>query len=177
MEPLTPEEFTPAMNCREAQLQICAERDNASTLRPGPELDVHLAHCDACRRVRDELAAALAGWRAETLNVALPSVDREWHAVRRQIRGGAASGAEFGSRPRRNLFAWIAVPLGAAAAVAVAFFVSPPSPSAQSRASVEHIARVNSVEAPGNDASTMVLVDDKSGWLFVWATDANPKRG
>jgi hypothetical protein len=32
-------------------------------------------------------------------------------------------------------------------------------------------SRADSIEVPGSNASTMVYVDDKSGWLFVWASD------
>jgi hypothetical protein len=33
------------------------------------------------------------------------------------------------------------------------------------------------VQVSGRDASTTVYVDDKSGWLIVWASDSAPKRG
>jgi len=95
--------------------------------------------------------------------------------VRRRIRGGAEAGAARITRPRRKLLAWVAVPLSAAAAVALAFFISPQtSPKIES---VEHVARANSVEIPAENATTMVFVDEKSGWLFVWASDANPQQG
>ena len=163
------------MNCREAQPQIYAERDGALDNTQRAALDGHLAQCDACRRIREELTAALTVWRTEALNVTVPDAEREWHAVRRRIRGGAESGAGRTSRSRRNLFAWLVIPLGAAA---VALLVAPQTPPATQPAAVTtHIARANSVEAPGNSASTMVFVDDKSGWLIVWASDANPHRG
>jgi anti-sigma factor RsiW len=167
------------MNCREAQPQIFAERDGALDTVQRAALEGHLATCDACRRTRADFTAALTAWRVEVHTVVVPDAEREWHAVRRRIRGGAETGAERVLRPRRNLFTWIAVPLGAAAAVAVALFVSPQTGSTVHPAvqSGSHVARVNSVDVPGNNATTMIFVDDKSGWLFVCASDAAPKRG
>jgi hypothetical protein len=167
------------MNCREAQSQIFAERDDALDNTRRAALDGHLAQCDDCRRISADLTAALAAWRTEVSQVTVPNAEREWHAVRRQIRGGAEAGAARVARPRRNLFTWIGVPLGAAAALALGLFVlSPTSPPVESGThSAAHIARANSVEVPANNATTMIVVDDKSGWTFVWASDAAPKRG
>ena len=39
------------------------------------------------------------------------------------------------------------------------------------------VARADFVEAPGAKASTMVYVDDKSGWLFVVASDETRQSG
>ena len=167
------------MNCREAQPQIFAERDGTLNDVQRAELNGHLAQCDSCRRVRDDLSAALVTWRIEATQVSVPDAEREWHAVRRQIRGGVQAGATGNVRSRRNLFTWIAVPLGAAAALAVALFVSPQVTSTRPVDASPRVqaARANSVDAPGNNASTMVFVDDKSGWLIVWASDAQPKQG
>jgi hypothetical protein len=167
------------MNCREAQPQIYAERDGALDSVQRAALDGHLAHCEACRRIRDDLTSALTAWRTEALNVTVPDAEREWHAVRRRIRGGSESGAAPTSGRRRTFSAWLALPLGAAAAVAFALLVVPDTaPStAESATAIAHIGRANSVEAPGNNASTTVFVDEKSGWLIVWASDADPKQG
>lgn len=156
------------MNCREAQLRVLAERDGALDETSRAALAGHLADCAGCRRVRDDLTAAVNAWRTDVAEVVVPDVEREWYAVRRRMRGGE-TGAPRPVRSRRSLFAWIALPLGAAAAAALALFISPgprfdPAP----------IAHVDSVEAPGNNASTLVFVDDKSGWLIVWASDATP---
>jgi hypothetical protein len=164
------------MNCREAQPQIFAERDGALDTVQRAALDGHLAQCDACRRVRENLASAVSAWRIEAVNVRVPDAEREWQAVRRRIRGGAESSAERTARPRRNVFAWIALPLGAAAALAVTFFVIR-NPSGAGADVPVHLARTNSVDIPGGNATTMVFVDEKSGWLFVLASDTNPKQG
>ena len=162
------------MNCREAQSQIFAERDGALETTQRAALDSHLAQCDGCRQTREELTAALITWRTAVSHVTVPNAEREWQAVRRRIRGGMEPGAERASRPRRNLLAWIALPLGGVAAVALALLVSP-----QDRPTVQASAPVppNSVEVAGDDATTMVFVDEKSGWLFVLASDANPRQG
>lgn len=167
------------MNCREAQSQLFAERDGALDNNQRAALDGHLAQCDDCRRTRENLTAVFIAWQVKSNRAPLPNIEREWHAVRRRIRGGVEAGATRGTHQPRNLFAWIGVPLGAAAAVALAFFVSPQLTStspAPARGSGQ-IAQANSVDVPGNNAATMVFVDDKSGWLFVWASDAAPKQG
>jgi hypothetical protein len=55
--------------------------------------------------------------------------------------------------------------------------VALPRPNSRVVASTEPSVRADFVEAPGRNASTMVIVDDKSGWLIVWASDASPKEG
>jgi hypothetical protein len=166
------------MNCREAQSQIFAERDGALDNAQRAALDGHIAHCGDCQRMREDFTAALASWRNEASHVAVPNVEREWHAVRRRIRGGSDSGAERVEHPRRNLFTRFALPLGAAAAAAVAFFVTlqPSSTGVAGTHPEPKIARANSVDVPANDATTVIMVDDKSGWLFVWAS-ADSKQG
>src|SRR5688500_2627647 len=112
------------MNCREAQSRIFAERDGALNNSQRAALEEHVARCGDCQRIRDDLTTVFVTWRNDVNRAAVPNPDREWHAVRRRIRGGAEPGTAQVSRPRRNLFAWLALPLGAAAAVAVALFVS-----------------------------------------------------
>ena len=167
------------MNCREAQSHLFTARDSALENDLRAALDGHFASCDGCRRMRDDLTAALTVWRAGTHQATLPDAEREWHAVRRRIRGGEEAGAARATRPRRNLFTLLAVPLGAAAAVALALFVSPTSTSTipgHDHAGA-NIARAHPVEVSGSQAPSMVFVDDKSGWTFVWANEAAPKRG
>jgi len=169
------------MNCREAQSQLYADGARAPTETSRAALAAHLEGCAGCRRIRDDLAAALTTWRTGTVALAVPDAEREWHAVRRRIRGGdAAPLADTGRR--RSRLAWLTLPLGAAAAAAIAIFISLPAEKPQPAAAVSvsvpaHTARADFVEAPGNNASTMVFVDDQSGWLIVWASDAVPKQG
>ena len=167
------------MNCREAQDQIFAERDSAPDQDRRAALEGHVASCADCRRIRAHLAAIFISWREETEAVTLPDAAREWHAVRRRIRGGTAAGAEVTVARRRNLISWIAVPVGAAAALALAVYVSPPKTQTSSPRghAATQIATAESIDVPSENASTMVFVDDKSGWLIVWANDAKPKTG
>ena len=166
------------MNCREAQNQIFAERDGAPDDTRRAALAGHVAECPRCRKIRDDLAAAFIQWRTEVEKTPVPDADREWYAVRRRIRGGVEAGAEVIVRPRRNLLTWIAIPVGAAAALALSFSVvlrnSPPTPVPTTQAT-KHVASVDSVET-GKNSSPMVFVDDKSGWVIVWASDT-PKQG
>src|SRR5687768_1213812 len=166
------------MNCREAQSRIFAERDGALDNPQRAALEEHVAHCGDCQRIRDGLTTVFTTWRNDVNRVAVPNPEREWHAVRRKIRGGAEAGEAQQPRARRNLFAWLALPLGAAA-VAVALFVTlQTAPTVvESARPVVRIAHVNSVEVPGDNASTVVFVDDKSGWLFVWASAPTPNQG
>jgi|SRR5687767_14441391 len=163
------------MNCREAQSQLFAERDGALDTTQRAGLEDHLLHCGDCRRIRENLTAVIATWRTEVYQAPVPNAEREWHAVRRRIRGGDEAGATHSSPSRRNLFTWLAIPIGAAAAIAMAVLVvAPPATPDQA---VTQMAQANTVEVTGDNATTMVFVDDKSGWLFVWASDPNPKSG
>lgn len=166
------------MNCREAQRHILAEEGSAVDRTPDSRLNAHVRDCGACRRMRDDLAAALSYWRTDASATAVPDAEIEWQKVRRQIRGGAES---LGRPPRQGRPAyasWIAFPLLAGAAAVLTFFLFPGTPEiAPSPRRAPQTARADAVEAPGNNASTMVFVDDKNGWLFVWASDATPKRG
>ena len=166
------------MNCREAQTQIFAARDGAPDESPRAALEGHVAHCAACRQIRDNLTAAFGAWRTDSARATVPDAEREWHAVRRRIRGGAEA-ASVSTRPRRSIFAWLPVTLGAAAAVAIALMVVVQQGTSESRTGFgsKVTARADSVEAPGNEASTMVFVDDKSGWVIVQASDTAPKSG
>jgi hypothetical protein len=167
------------MNCREAQSQLYAERDAALDSTQRTALEGHLAHCGNCQRVRDDLAAAFTTWRTGVNQSKIPDPEREWHAVRRRIRGGADIGATQTKRPGWRLFTWLAVPVAAAAAVAMALFTPPQtSQTIQSANAVAaSAARGNSVDVAGAKATTVVFVDDKSGWLFVLASDPAPKQG
>ncbi|MBL9199212.1 MAG: hypothetical protein JNL39_01845 [Opitutaceae bacterium] len=160
------------MNCREVQDRLCSAPDAAPDSSDGVALEAHVAHCAACRRVRDDLTAALAAWRSDVARIEVPDAEREWHAVRRRIRGGEAAPSS-----RWDLGGWLGLPLAVAAAAAVAVvMVSPSATTPEVALPVgEPIARAENVEAPGAGASTMVFVDDKSGWLIVWASDATAR--
>ncbi len=149
------------MNCREAETHLFADRSADPASAPAAAaLEVHLAQCPACRRLQSRLRSALDEWRTEAAATPTPDVEREWHAVRRRIRG-----AETAAAPLRRFWPWLSVPLGLGAAAALTILVWQRPPS---RAE----ARADFVEVPGGKASTMVFVDEKSGWLIVQASDS-----
>jgi anti-sigma factor RsiW len=152
------------MNCRDAERQIFAERDGALDHSQRAALDEHLAHCTGCRGTRNQLAAAIESWRTTTQAVVAPDSAREWEALRRQLRGGVPA-VERPTR-RRNVIPWLALPVGAAAAIALALFVNRPQP-----ATPEPRPVARAVEVSAGDGS-VVFVDDKSGWVVIWEGDA-----
>lgn len=165
------------MNCHEVQNHLFADSDGALPSAQRAALDEHVAVCAECRRLRQNLSAALSAWRTDAARTPVPDIEREWHAVRRKIRGGVEAGqtVEF-PRPRRRVFAWLAVPITAAAAVAITLYMGSTSDTPEPRepataAPAAQVSRADSVEVPGQ-ASTTVYVDDKSGWLVVWASEA-----
>jgi hypothetical protein len=87
------------MNCREAQDRILTERDGALDQTSRVALAGHLADCAGCRRVRDDLTAAVSAWRAEVANVRVPG--RRARVARRPPKN---SGWRNGSR-RAGAFA------------------------------------------------------------------------
>ena len=160
------------MNCREAERQIFAERDGVLAPDQRVALATHVTHCAACRRKRDNLAAAIEAWRVTTHTAAVPDADREWQAIRRRRRSEIHPVLERTGGRRRNVIPWLAVPFAAAAAVAIALFVTPPSPPSP----VPTAAIAESAAPPAEDASTVVFVDEKSGWLVVWASAGGTKQ-
>ncbi|MBL9190339.1 MAG: zf-HC2 domain-containing protein [Opitutaceae bacterium] len=155
------------MNCREVQSELFADTEGTPANPRRAEVSAHVAHCAACQKVRDDLSAALAAWRSDVAQVRVPDAELEWHAVRRRIRGG---GVPASSRSWQKWTAWLGLPLAAAAAAALVF-VSRPTQVGVPVLPVGEFVHAENIEAPGNNASTMVFVDDKSGWLIVWASD------
>lgn len=167
------------MNCREAQDQIFAERDGALDATQRAALAAHVAGCPDCRRVSSEVAAGFEAWRTLARNVTVPDSEREWHAIRRQIRGGVAAGEVRLTPSRPGWLTWLVAPLAAAAALALALVISLPSGDrpASPATSPDLVARADSVQVGGRNSSTMVYVDERSGWLIVMASDAPLKSG
>lgn len=163
------------MTCREARHLLFSSDSRASAAPaeagaggPSPAaLDAHLAACPHCRQVSQVLRATITDWRTDASAVAVPAAEREWLELRRRIHRGAAEER----RPlARRLLPWVALPLAAAAALAV-LLVDRSGPALSSAGPTPAVARADSVEVPGG-ASPLVYVDDKSGWLIVWASDA-----
>lgn len=155
------------MNCRAVQLQISAERDGALAESERAVLAVHLAGCVECQRFQATLAAVGDSLRAVAARATVPDEERAWQDIHREIRAGRPIAARSWWQPLR----W-ALPVGAAAVAAVVAWM----PSADDEAMSQLVARAEYVEVSG-DASSVVYVDDKSGWLVVWASDPAGKGG
>lgn len=149
------------MNCHSAQRLLSAERDGALATGECAGLAAHVAGCAACRQFQARLAEAKEGLKAAAGRSAVPDEERAWQDIRRELRAGRPGGGRAWWGPLR----W-AVPLGAAAALAalVAFV-----PRGEEASAMPAVARAEFVEVSGN-ASSVVYVDDKSGWLVVWAS-------
>jgi anti-sigma factor RsiW len=167
------------MSCSHAQRLIFAERDGSLDSTQRARLDEHLARCPTCGQMRAGLARTVESWRQSTANVTVPPVSPEWHSLRRKLREEKSRG--WFRFPRPATLAWISLPTAAAAALAFAFYspqvtAPPPSPLAvKANAKATGLARAVFVDVPGNSASTMVYVDNTSGWLVVWAD--SPGKG
>lgn len=119
-----------------------------------------MAECAACQRWQVELARAMDAVRADAAAVPLPDVEAEWRRLQDRL-----------AAPRRRRLApitWIGLPLAAAAAIALAFFVTRPGPAGFASGG---IASVDYVEVAGRDATPVVYLDNDSGMLVVWAVD------
>lgn len=157
------------MNCREAEPLIFAERDGALDQTQRAALAQHVAQCAGCQRRQENLATGIAALRISAEQVRVPDAELEWQKLRREIRGGAGSKS---AAPRRTPFTWLVAPLGAATVIAFAFFSnSPSSPLRQAANQPTQVVAAKSGGASVNP-STVVFVDDKSGYVFVWADDS-----
>lgn len=160
------------MKCSYARQQIFAERDGALGEPQRAALAEHVAGCPDCRRVRDDLTVTIETWRQEFRQARVPSADLEWQKLRREIRGAPA-------HRRHSMTTWIAVPTAAAAAVAIGLYVAPherPHAAANSAAQTVAVNNPPATAATPAATSTVVYVDDKSGWTFVWEPTANGQQ-
>ncbi len=138
------------MNCRDIKPLLFAERDGVLTPEQHAALAAHVAGCPACRRERIVYGEAITFLKTDAANVAVPDADSEWRTIR-------AKPAK--KRPFAPVI-WFGAPLAAAAALAVAFFVSRPAPATDE-----------------NATPTIAYVDNESGWLVVWAAENSAKNG
>jgi len=152
------------MNCRDAQRQLSAARDGAPATPGGAELAAHVAGCKACGTFSISLADTSEGLRRAAARVTVPDEERAWQDIRREIRAAPAKRSAW-----RQTVRW-ALPLGATAALAAVIALVPRGGEdvALPAAAAPAVARAEFVEVAG-DASSVVYVDDKSGWLVVWA--------
>jgi predicted anti-sigma-YlaC factor YlaD len=158
------------MNCHAVQQLLSAERDQTLGADAHGSIEAHLAECPACRKMRLTLAETAIAWRTTTARMRVPDERLEWQRLRRRLNGDTAREA----RPARGIFTLgrSATFAAAAAVIALGLFVAPawlhqtPVPNASP------VATTDFVEVGGDASSAMVFVDDKSGWLVVWAADA-----
>jgi anti-sigma factor RsiW len=163
-------------SCRDYAALILAEPDGILSADERAQLAGHLATCAACRDRRAALQEAREKFRARADRVAVPDAAEAWRKLQPLLRA-------HDSRPRRRLapLVWFGVPLAAAAAVAFAWLGgrngvgTPAAPASPSAPAAVETARADYVEAGDAGATTMVYVDKESGWLVVWATDAEAK--
>ena len=163
------------MNCHDYKSLILAERDGALTKDQLADLSDHVAACPACARLRADLTTALDTYKSDLAEIVVPDAGEAWRDLQAKLHGNEGKASR--KRPLAPLI-WFGTPLAAAAALAIAFTVTRPTPSAPNAAlaltSPGHdpstIAGADYVEAGDPDASVMVYVDKDSGWLVVWAT-------
>lgn len=161
------------MNCHSAQPLLSAERDGTPPSRERADLEAHVAGCAECLRFRRMLTEAGDHLRTTAAQVKVPDEERAWQDIHREIRALKPEAA----RPWWQLGRWT-MPLGAvAAAVAVMAVFAPDflDDGGGDDAPESAVARAEFVEVADN-ASSVVYVDDKSGWLVVWA-DPGAKSG
>ena len=164
------------MNCRDSESLILAERDGALTNEQRAALSDHVATCPACAQLRTSLHTALDTYKADVAAITVPDTNEAWRDLRSRLHKPTKK------RPLAPVI-WFGTPLAAAAAIAVAFFVTRPTTSTPSDELAitpplydsSTIAGADFVEAGDPDASVMVFVDKESGWLVVWATDSDTK--
>ncbi len=152
--------------CRKIEPLLLSEPDGVLNPAELAELESHVAGCEACRRQRDLLSAVSSSLKKSSEALPVPSPHEEWMTLRDRIRGerGAHKGNNRWSRP------WLrwgvpALSFGTAAAVACILYLRAPSPAPFLRVT---IARAEYVQSE-NAESTLVYVDQESGWLIVWA--------
>jgi len=161
------------MNCRNAQRLLSAERDGALADSKRIDLEAHVGACAECRQARFALAEAVEHWRGTTGRVLSPDPERAWQDIRREIRRNESPSAA--QKEKTRLLRW-GVPTGAVAALIFAaalgaHWLGTSIPEASTHLNV---ARADFVET-ASGTSSMVYVDDKSGWLVVWAVnDSDP---
>ena len=157
------------MNCSSAQRLLSAERDGAPASPERAGLAAHVAGCAECRRIQAEWVKTQANLNVAATRVVVPDEERAWQEIHREIRATRPTAA----RAWWNLGRWV-LPLGAAAALAAVAWIGP---SWTDENGSQAGARAEFVEVAG-DASSVVYVDDQSGWLVVWAAaEPGPKGG
>lgn len=142
-------------SCREIEPLLVAEPDGTLNAAGLARLEDHVATCSACRRQRAALAHLHAQLRTPVREPDAADAATAWQALRPRMSRSAPR--------RRPIASWSTVtPLATATAFALALWWGAPGPAP--------VAHAQYVEVHA-DASTMVYVDQPSGWLIVWASE------
>ncbi|MBL9205758.1 MAG: zf-HC2 domain-containing protein [Opitutaceae bacterium] len=148
--------------CRTFADLLLAELDGALSPAELVRIESHVSTCAECHRQRALLAATRSTLRQVAADIPTPDANREWTRLQQRIHN-AKSERRRSSLLRRGL-TW-GLPIAAAALVAVSVsLVHSPVARLNGLAS----ASADFVQAEGT-ASTLVYVDQESGWLIVWA--------
>jgi hypothetical protein len=158
------------MNCRDIEPLLLAERDGVLTAEMHAVLAKHVAACSACRLSRAAYGEAVTFLKTDAANVPVPDVDEEWRALRARISPG--KGKLKKKRPLAPVI-WLAAPLAAAAALALAYFGHR---SAETSSPTAPRVATGPTDAGGSNAPTIAYVDKDSGWLVVWVADTDAKK-
>jgi hypothetical protein len=187
------------MTCRDIESLILAERDGAPNPAQRAVLSDHVAACPACQQFRARLGAALDAYRTGIDAAPVPNADQAWHDVKSRLHDRRPQPRErrrlapviwFGTPLAAAAALAVAFFVGGSPfvqrtpvsevppALTVAETPPPPPPPPpappQFRNPPAHdpsiIAGADFVETADPNASTIVYVDEESGWLVVWAT-------
>lgn len=158
--------------CRQIEALLLSEPDGTLDATGLAQLEAHAAECPDCRRQRALLSAATVVLKQTHAAVSVPSAREEWLTLRDRLRAGRGDRVAAGKPAMTPWLYWgiRTAALGAAAAIAFIAYLrqSLPAPFPSGGA----IARAEFVQAD-NAASTLVYVDQDSGWLIVWADSPN----
>lgn len=158
------------MNCRQSQHLLSLDRDDRLPAERRPALDAHLAGCPDCRRHRDALAAALDSLRTGDARIQTPDAKAEWLLLSAKLEAPSR-------QPRRDINrGWLKALTagGAFAALALVFALNRPAATPTGPQLVQAPAHAEFVELGDPEATTIVYVDQDSGWLIVWAEGGDP---
>ena len=147
---------------------MSAAQDGALADYERAGLAAHVAACAECRQFQALLEATQQHLQGVAVQVAVPDEERAWQDIHREIRATRP----VAPRAWWSLGRW-ALPLGAAAALAAVAVIGP---SWTDDDGPQAVARAEYVEVSG-EASSVVYVDDKSGWLVVWASAEPGRKG
>jgi len=152
------------MSCHETQRLLSLAQDVPLSDQQRDALSRHLADCPACRQHQSALAQASSVFRQDATAVAIPDIEQEISAVQARLSTPAP-------QRKRTLapILWLSAPL-AAAAIMLAFLSGIQIPFTTPDAPTTH---VDYVVAGDPSASTVVYVDQDSGWLVVWASSSS----